>query len=60
MTPERVAAVVSMRSDQQSIATIARVLGVGASSVTRALSKVDSGHASAQKGGPEKDDSNSR
>jgi DNA invertase Pin-like site-specific DNA recombinase len=60
MTAERVAAAVSMRSERQSIATIARVLGVGASSVTRALSKVDSGHASAQKGGPEKDDSNSR
>jgi len=41
MTPGRVAAAVSMRSERQSIAAIARVLGVGASSVTRALSKVD-------------------
>ena len=42
MTAERVAAAVSMRSEEQSIATIARVLGVGASSVARALSRVDS------------------
>ena len=42
MTAERVAAAVSMRSEQQSIATIARVLGVGASSVARALSRLDS------------------
>jgi hypothetical protein len=33
-----------MRSDRQSIAAIARVLGVGTSSVARALSKVDSEH----------------
>jgi DNA invertase Pin-like site-specific DNA recombinase len=41
MTPERVAAAVRMRSDNQSIATIGRVLGVGASSVARALLQVD-------------------
>jgi len=40
-----VAAAVRMRSESQSVATIARALGVGASSVARALSKVDSEHA---------------
>ncbi len=44
MTPARVTAAVRMRSERQSIAAIARVLGVGASSVARALSKVDSEH----------------
>ena len=42
MSPERVAAAVNMRSEHQSVATIARVLGVGASSVARALSRLDS------------------
>lgn len=41
MTPERVAAAVRMRADGQSVAHIAKVLGVGASSVARALAKVD-------------------
>ena len=44
MTPERVAAAVRMRSEQQSIAAIARVLGVGASSVARALANNDRGY----------------
>ena len=44
MTPERVAAAVRMRSERQSIATVGRVLGVCASSVARAPSKVDSEH----------------
>lgn len=39
MTPERVAAAVRMRSERPSIAAIARVLGVGTSSIARALSK---------------------
>lgn len=41
MTPERVAAAVQMRAARQSIAQIARTLGVGASSVSRALAKYD-------------------
>lgn len=41
MTPERVAAAVRMRADGKSVAHIAKVLGVGASSVARALAKVD-------------------
>lgn len=41
MTPERTAAAVRMRADGQSVAHIAKVLGVGASSVSRALAKVD-------------------
>jgi DNA invertase Pin-like site-specific DNA recombinase len=41
MTPERTAAAVRMQEQGQSIAHIARVLGVGASSVSRALAKVD-------------------
>ena len=41
MTPERTAAAVRMREQGQSIAHIARVLGVGASSVSRALAKAD-------------------
>lgn len=45
MTPERVAAAVRMRSERQSVAAIARVLGVGASSVARALSTVDGEHS---------------
>lgn len=39
MTPERTAAAVRMRVQGDSLATIARVLGVGASSVARALRK---------------------
>lgn len=41
MTAERVAAATGMRAGGDSIAHIARVLGVGASSVSRALSKAD-------------------
>ncbi|MPV50633.1 MULTISPECIES: recombinase family protein [unclassified Pseudactinotalea] len=41
MTPERIDAAMRMRADGQSIARIAKVLGVGASSVSRALAKVD-------------------
>lgn len=41
MTPERTAAAVRMREQGQSIAHIARVLGVGASSVSRALAKAE-------------------
>lgn len=41
MTPERISEAVQMRSERKSIAHIARVLGVGASSVSRALAKVD-------------------
>ena len=41
MTPERVAAAVNMRSQNQNVAMSARVLVVGASSVARALSKID-------------------
>ncbi len=37
MTPERIAAAREMRADNQSFAHIARVLGVGVSSVRRAL-----------------------
>ncbi|MBU4336299.1 MAG: recombinase family protein [Actinobacteria bacterium] len=40
MTPERTATAVRMRAQGQSIAYIARELGVGASSVSRALAKV--------------------
>jgi hypothetical protein len=39
MTPERVAAAVRMRAQGDSLATIARTLGVGASSVSRALAR---------------------
>lgn len=39
MTPERVAAAKRMREQGDSLAHIARVLGVGASSVSRALSR---------------------
>lgn len=41
MTPERVAAAVRLRADEESVAKIARTLGVGASSVARALAKYD-------------------
>lgn len=41
MTPERTAAAVLMRDQGDSLAAIARVLGVGASSVARALRKRD-------------------
>lgn len=41
MTPERTAAAVRMRAQGDSLAAIARVLGVGASSVARALRKHD-------------------
>ena len=41
MTPERTAAAVRMHEQGQSIAHIARVLGVGASSVSRALAKAE-------------------
>ena len=41
MTPERVSAAVRMRADNKSIQHIAAVLGVGKSSVARALAKVD-------------------
>lgn len=44
MTAERTAAAIKMRAERQSIAAIARVLGVGASSVVRALAKVDAAH----------------
>ncbi len=37
MTPERIATAERMRAEQQSWASIARVLGVGATSVRRAL-----------------------
>jgi DNA invertase Pin-like site-specific DNA recombinase len=39
MTPERTAAAVRMHEQGESVAQIARVLGVGASSVSRALAK---------------------
>lgn len=39
MTPERTAAALRMHEQHESIAHIARVLGVGASSVSRALAK---------------------
>lgn len=42
MTPERVEAALRMRSDRKSIAHIATVLGVGKSSVARALAKAPS------------------
>ncbi|MBW9211765.1 recombinase family protein [Mumia sp. zg.B21] len=45
MTPERVTAAVRMRADNKSIQHIASVLGVGKSSVARALAKVDEGAA---------------
>ena len=41
VTPERIAAAVKMRAEEHSVAHIAKVLGVGASSVSRALAKVD-------------------
>lgn len=41
MTPERVAAAVQMREQRKSILEIAAVLGVGKSSVSRALAKYD-------------------
>lgn len=41
MTPERVKAAVKMRDQDMSIAEIARTFGVGASSVSRALTKHD-------------------
>jgi DNA invertase Pin-like site-specific DNA recombinase len=41
MTPERVAAAVQMREQRKSIVEIAAVLGVGKSSVSRALAKHD-------------------
>lgn len=41
MTPERTSVAVRMRDQGQSIAHIARVLGVGASSVSRALARSD-------------------
>lgn len=41
MTPERTAAAVQMRTQGHSIAHIAKVLGVGSSSVSRALAKAD-------------------
>lgn len=48
LTPERIAAAVGMHAERQSIAAIARVLGVGASSVARALATADleAAHAS--------------
>ncbi len=41
MTPERTVAAAQMRADGDSLARIARVLGVGKSSVARALEKAD-------------------
>ena len=41
MTPERTAAALRMRAQGDSIAQVARVLGVGASSVSRALAKAE-------------------
>lgn len=41
MTPERIEAAVLMWRQNKSIATIAAVLGAGASSVSRALTKVE-------------------
>lgn len=46
MTPERIAEAQRMRAEKRSIAHIAGVLGVGASSVTRALAKLDEDEAS--------------
>jgi DNA invertase Pin-like site-specific DNA recombinase len=43
MTPERTAAAARMRADGQSIVHIAKVLGVGKSSVSRALAKAEAG-----------------
>ena len=42
MTPERVETATRMRAEGKSIAQIGQVLGVGASSVSRALAKVES------------------
>ncbi|QAY65005.1 recombinase family protein (plasmid) [Xylanimonas allomyrinae] len=44
MTPERTAAAARLHAEGESIAHIARVLGVGASSVSRALAKWDEEH----------------
>jgi DNA invertase Pin-like site-specific DNA recombinase len=41
MTPERIAAAVQMREHGHGVVHIAKVLGVGKSSVSRALGKVD-------------------
>jgi transposase-like protein len=41
MTPERTATAVRMREQGYGIVRIAKVLGVGKSSVSRALTKVD-------------------
>jgi transposase len=41
MTPERTAAAVQMREQGHSIVHIAKVLGVGKSSVSRALAKAE-------------------
>jgi len=41
MTPDRVDQAVRMREDGKPITHIARILGVGASSVTRALAKAE-------------------
>lgn len=51
MTAERTAAAVRMREQGDSVAHIARVLGVGASSVARALVRVDSREPDAAQGG---------
>lgn len=48
MTPERVAAAVQMREQRKSIVEIAAVLGVGKSSVSRALTKHDEESATAE------------
>lgn len=42
MTPERIDAAIRMRGERRSVAHIAKVLGVGASSVSRALARSDS------------------
>ncbi len=47
MTPERIAAAVNMRDNGDSVSKIARTLGVGASSVTRALAKYDADQVAA-------------
>ncbi|MFC0456220.1 recombinase family protein [Arthrobacter liuii] len=54
MTPERITEAVQMRAEKKSIVHIARVLGVGKSSVSRALAKVDeqSPASTAAVGGP--------
>lgn len=41
MSPERVAAAARLRADNQSLAQIARILGVGKTTVARALAKLD-------------------